>query len=315
MSRFIDIADNPAPQGASVETIAAPDGAPLRAAFFPAPNAKGTVLLVTGWAEFIEKYFETVRDLQARGLNVAMIDWRGQGLSDRESARAAKWRGFFDILKDDLKYFQESYVKPRFSGPYVLMTHSMGGTPALKLLAEGYKGFARAVLCAPMTRLFPEPKNKVLGFAASTACTLGFACNDTAPAKDLSQGFEGNILTSDKPRYDRFRDLKVADPEAAPAAPTFGWVHAAMTASAELHADGALEGINIPVLIISAGNEQLIDGADHETIAAASEMISLELIPGALHEIMMERDAIRALYFKAFDDFTAPVWKNSPAGA
>jgi lysophospholipase len=251
-----------------------------------------------------------VRDLQSRGLNVAMIDWRGQGLSDRERARDAKWRDFFDVLKEDLKDFHEAHVKPRFAGPYVLMTHSMGGMPALKLLAEGYDGFARAVLCSPMTRLFPEVQNKVLAFAASTACTFGFACNQTAPAKDLSEGFDGNILTSDKSRYDRFRDLKLAEPEAAPTAPTFGWVDAAMKASAEIHAPGALEDVKIPVLIISAGSEQLIDGADHETIASASEMISLELIPGALHEIMMERDAIRALYFKAFDEFTASVFKN-----
>lgn len=310
MSRFIDIANNPLPDGASVETIKGPDGAPLRAAFFPAAKARGTVLLVTGWAEFIEKYFETVRDLQARGLNVAMMDWRGQGLSDRESAREAKWRGFFDVLKEDLKDFHEAHVKPRFAGPYVLMTHSMGGMPALKLLAEGYEGFSRAVLCAPMTRLFPEVQNKVLAFAAATACTLGFAGSESASAKEQSEEFAGNILTSDKPRHNRFRDLKLAAPEAASKAPSFGWVNAAMKASAEIHAPGALDGIKIPVLIISAGNEQLIDGADHETIAKASEMISLELIPGALHEIMMERDAIRALYFKAFDDFTAPVFSK-----
>lgn len=307
MSRFIDIAGNPLPGGASVEDISAPDGARLRAAFFPAERPRGTVVLVTGWSEFIEKYFETVRDLQARNLNVAMMDWRGQGLSDRDSARAMKWSGYFETLKEDLRHFTEHHVKPRFAAPYILMTHSMGGLPGLMLLAEGYEGFSRAVLCAPMTRLFPEMPNKVIAFAASAACTFGFANTETSRSRDHSEAFEGNIFTSDKTRHARFRDLKLAAPDAASTTPTYGWVKAAMAGSANIHAPGALVGIKVPVLIISAGNEQQIDGADHAIIAASSDMISQEIIPGALHEIMMERDAIRALYFKAFDDFVAPV--------
>jgi lysophospholipase len=306
MTNFIDIAGNPAPDGATLEQITAPDGALLRAGFFPAENARGTVVLVTGWSEFIEKYFETVRDLHSRGFNVAMMDWRGQGLSDRESARAAKWNGYFHVLRDDLKRFTEDHVKPRFGGPYILMTHSMGGLPALLLLAEGYDGFSRAVLCAPMTQLFPGTQNKVLALASAAACAIGFARAETARSRDHAEIFDGNIFTSDKNRHSRFRDLQLAEPKAASTTPTYGWVHAAMQASAEIHAPGALSSVRIPVLIITAGNEQQIDGADHETIAAASENISLETIPGALHEIMMERDSIRALYFKAFDAFVAP---------
>lgn len=308
MTGFIDIADNPLPDGASVETISAPDGADLRAAFFPARSSRGTVVLVTGWSEFIEKYFETVRDLQARGFNVAMLDWRGQGLSDRTSARESEWRDYFNTLSSDLRAFTEKHVKPRFGGPYVLMTHSMGGLPALLLLAQEYGGFSRAILCAPMTRLFPEPQNKVLSFASTAACALGFARAETARSKDHAEVFDGNIFTSDKTRHARFRDLKLAKPEAASTTPTYGWVRDAMKASASIHAEGALSKVRIPTMIVTAGNEQQIDGADHQNIADASPNISLTTIPGALHEIMMERDSIRDLYFKAFDDFVAPLF-------
>jgi lysophospholipase len=306
MSKFTEIADNPVPPGGEPAEIAAPDGALLRAGFFPAENARGTVVLVTGWSEFIEKYFETIRDLQTRGFNVAMMDWRGQGLSDRESAREARWNGYFRILSEDLRFFAEEHVKPRFGGPYILMTHSMGGLPALMLLASGYEGFSRAVLCAPMTRLFPETQNRIVGFAAGLAGAIGFARAETARSRDHAEIYDGNIFTSDKARHARFRDLKLAEPNAASTAPTYGWVAAAMKASAAIHAPCALSGVKIPVLIITAGAEQQIDGGDHETIAAASENISLATIPGALHEIMMERDSIRDLYFKAFDDFIAP---------
>src|SRR5258707_14751693 len=75
---------NPVPEDAVTRTVTTPDGVELRfARFAPPPGRKGTVCLFQGRAEFIEKYFEVVRDLQARGFAVATLDWRGQGLSER----------------------------------------------------------------------------------------------------------------------------------------------------------------------------------------------------------------------------------------
>jgi len=309
MSAFIDIPGNPAPAGATCETFAAADGAILRTGFFPVENARGTVVLMTGWSEFIEKFFETICDLQSRGFNVAMMDWRGQGLSDRESCRAAKWRGYFRTIADDLKDFFEQKVKPRFNGPYVLMTHSMGGLPALLLLSTGYEGFSRAVLSAPMTRLFPEPQAKMNGRLSAFLSAIGFANTHVPRPVDHADVFEGNIFTTDKARHTMFRDLKLAEPKAASTSPTFGWVREASRESDAIHAPGALSGVKIPVLIVRAGAEKQVDGADQEEIAARSDMLSLEIVPGALHEMMMERDSIRALYFNAFDKFVAPIFQ------
>jgi lysophospholipase len=308
MSRFFEIEGNPVPDSAEVFEFKPPDGAKLRAAFFPADNARGTVILMTGWSEFIEKYFETVEDLRARKFNVAMMDWRGQGLSDRETAPRTKWRAFFAVLRDDLRLFVEAHVKPRFGGPYILMTHSMGGMPALMLLASGYPAFERAVLCAPMTRLFPEPQNKMTGFAAALASAIGMAAKPVMRTTDHADVFEDNIFTSDKRRHARFRDLRIAAGESANDSPSYGWVNAAIKASDAIHAPGALDGIETPTLIITAGAEKQIDGADHAEIADRNDNISLETIPGALHEIMMERDELRSAYFKAFDAFVAPVF-------
>lgn len=311
MSRFIRIPSNPVPEGGEAVDIKGADGAMLRAAFFPADNARGAVVLATGWSEFIEKYFETVKDLRTRNLSVAMMDWRGQGLSDRKSPGADHWRSYFDLLRRDLHVFTEAHVKSRFSGPTILMTHSMGGMPSLMLLASGYEGFARAVLCAPMTRLFKPPVNAVLRAAARAACAFGMANREVMRGKDPSEEFEGNIFTSDPVRHERFRALKAAEPMAAPAAPTYGWVCAAMAASRKIHGRCFFKGLKTPTRIISAGNEQQIDGGDHQAIAAAGDLIDVATIPGALHEIMMERDEIRALYWAAFDEFTGPVFGAS----
>ena len=81
---LVSIPANPVPDNVITGTIRASDRAELRfARWLPPAGRKGTVCVFTGRAESIEKYFETVRDLRARGFAVAMIDWRGQGHSAR----------------------------------------------------------------------------------------------------------------------------------------------------------------------------------------------------------------------------------------
>ena len=82
--KLVSIPANPVPEGAALAMLKTPDGVTLRAARWPPPpGRKGTVCLFQGRTEFIEKYFEMVRDLRARGFAVATLDWRGQGLSER----------------------------------------------------------------------------------------------------------------------------------------------------------------------------------------------------------------------------------------
>src|SRR3569623_3223171 len=82
---LISIPANPMPHDFVSGTILARDGVELRFARRAPPAwRKGTVCVFTGRGECIEKYFETVRDLRARGFAVAMIDWRGQGHSARQ---------------------------------------------------------------------------------------------------------------------------------------------------------------------------------------------------------------------------------------
>src|SRR6201999_4649873 len=81
---LVSIPSNPRPENVVSGTIKTSDGVELRfARWAPPAGRKGTVCVFTGRSEYIEKYFETVRDLRDRGFAVAMIDWRGQGHSSR----------------------------------------------------------------------------------------------------------------------------------------------------------------------------------------------------------------------------------------
>ncbi len=258
-----------------------------------------------GRSEFIEKYFESARDLQARGLSVATMDWRGQGLSDRMLPEREKGHILdFGTYRADLKKFTEEVARRRFRGPLFLFTHSMGGAPALQLLADGYDAFAGAVLCAPMTRLFDDPLKRIFArVVARTACALGGARNPVFGVKEHSLAFEGNVLTTDPARHQRFADLQAAAPNAIIREPTYGWLKAATDAIDDLHRPGRFQSLKTPVRIISAQCDQLVSSRDHGILASRSPLIDIVTIQGALHEIMMERDDIRSQYWAAVDAF------------
>jgi len=101
--KLVSIPANPVPDDVVTGAIQTPDGVNLRFARWPPPpGRKGTVLVLQGRAEFIEKYFETVRDLRARGFAVVTFDWRGQGLSDRALSNRHKGyvRSFSNFITD-----------------------------------------------------------------------------------------------------------------------------------------------------------------------------------------------------------------------
>jgi len=100
---LVSIPANPIPQGAVVGQIKARDGVSLRfARWQPPPGRKGTVCVFQGRAEFIEKYFEVVRELRQRGFAVVAFDWRGQGHSGRQvrNPRKGHVRRFADYRLD-----------------------------------------------------------------------------------------------------------------------------------------------------------------------------------------------------------------------
>lgn len=263
---------------------------------------------MAGRSEFIEKYFEVVEDLRRRGFSVATMDWRGQGLSER--LLPVREKGHirdFGVFRSDLRRFTDEVVRARFSGPYVLMTHSMGGAPALQMLADGDDLWRAAVLCAPMTALFDGMVKRLgIRLLGEAATRFGLARYAIPGVKEYSLDFAGNVLTSDPVRHRRFQELQSAAPNATIREPTYGWIRAATEAMDDLHRKGRFAKLKVPTLIVSAENDQLVRSSDHLWLARQSPLISVVTIKGALHEIMMERDDIRDQYWKAFDAFVEP---------
>src|SRR5262249_6793367 len=127
-------------------------GASLRAARFPAaPDvaARGVCVLLNGQTEFIEKYFEGIHELPARGFSVATMDWRGQGASTRMTEDSRKsFVGDFSEYDNDLDTLLNWIVSPMLAEGEkpVALAHSMGAHILLRHLVHKPASFAACVL-------------------------------------------------------------------------------------------------------------------------------------------------------------------------
>src|SRR6266851_7160799 len=153
--KLVSIPANPVPEGAVMGVLKTPDGISIRFARWPPPSdRKGTVCIFQGRIEFIEKYFEIVRDLNARGFAVATLDWRGQGLSDRMLRERRKGHvANFAQYDVDLETFMRDVVLPDCPPPLFALANSMGGAVLIRAAARGNRWFERLVLCAPWRTL------------------------------------------------------------------------------------------------------------------------------------------------------------------
>jgi lysophospholipase len=284
------------------------DGARLRAAIAPSDGpARGGVVLSPGRTEPIEKYFEVVGELQARGFWVLAHDWRGQGLShrmlpDRLKGHAVD-RG--DFLGDFRRLLD--WAEPELPKPWISLGHSMGGALVPMALAAGERRLSGAFLSAPMmglaaARRLPLPAARLI---AGGMVRAGRAEAYVYEGHDAMLGpFDSNILTHDQGRYERYRAQLRACPDLALGGVTWGWLAFAMECAAELARPAAARAADLPLTVVCAGEEHLVLNAPARRYAERARQGRYVEIAGAYHEVLMETDARRALVWREFDALT-----------
>jgi lysophospholipase len=289
----------------------------LRAARFEA-EGPGVCLILGGQTEFIEKYFEVIDELRAKGFSVVIFDWRGQGGSDRllPNRRKAHIEDFA-AYDQDLNTVIRDVVKPlaasRGTKP-IVVAHSMGGNILLRRLHDVQGEFAAAILSAPMVGITPRGvpwwlvewiANRFNRNEPSTDFVWGMGKRD-----QLRLPFALQIVTSDTKRYTRNQKLLAADPELRLNGPTWGWLGAALHAIDLLKKPCYAEAIETPSLLIGPGRDRVCDTEATRAFAARMPHADYVEIAGAQHEILMERDPLRVQWWAAADAFLK---KNAPA--
>ncbi|SDU35984.1 alpha/beta fold hydrolase [Stappia sp. ES.058] len=305
-----DHPDNPIPEGGICAEIRTVDGCSLRTArWMPSHRPlKGTVTLLQGRAECIEKYFETISDLRARGFAVVTFDWRGQGGSSR-LLRNPK-RGHVDDFADfvtDLETVMRDVTLASMPGPHFALAHSTGGLVLLLAAQRLRTQIERAVLSAPLIGL-----GKV-GLSQSVVCPLSSALSviglgtSFVPrvGPNASMAFAGNPLTSDPARFQRTEMVLDARGDLEIGMPTIDWLAAACRAMRRVCAPDFGPAMPLPVLIVAAGQDIIVSTRAAEQLALRTRSIRYLEIAGCRHEILMEDDLYRDQFLAAFDAFVA----------
>ena len=297
-----DVADAPPPDHCI--WLRAEDGVRLRAGVWKA-GTKGTVLLFPGRTEYVEKYAPAAADLAARGFATVAIDWRGQGLADRPLPdRSTGHVARFSDYQRDLAAVRAVLPTLGLPLPFYLIGHSMGGAIGLRALYDGLPVKA-AVFSAPMWGISISPLMRPV------AWTLSYLLRHTGGGGRYTPGsgqvtyvaeapFADNQLTTDRDMFERMQRQVQTHPELSLGGPSMQWLNEALRECRRLTRSAAPA---TPMITFLGGNERIVDVPAVEARVASWPGGRLERVPGAEHEIMMEKPATRAKFFDTAAQF------------
>jgi lysophospholipase len=139
-----------------------------------------------------------------------------------------------------------------------------------------------------------------------------FGCEERDP---MLLPFSENRVTSDENRYARNIGYLKAQPFLRICGPTFGWLNAALKSTRLMRRTEFTSSVITPLLIFGAEKDEVVvteavrDFAKHAPNARYVE------IPEARHEILQEKDSMRAIFWQAFDAFVAEQLAQRRGGA
>jgi lysophospholipase len=300
---YADVADGPA--GARAVWLRTADACRLRLGVFDRPQARGTVLILPGRTEYIEKYAPLAAEFGRRGYAAAAIDWRGQGLSDRPlpgRPMVGHVRRFTDY-QFDLAAMTEAAVALRLPRPWYMVAHSMGGAVGLRALCEG-KEVAAAVFSAPMWDiLLPPPAGRLRAHLVSGAARLAGLADRPVPGTSrrnylADTAFDDNALTTDRAMWEWMRAQITRHPDLALGGPSLLWLNEALR---EIRRLRAMPAPVVPCLTVLGTREAIVDASAIRLRMGRWPLGRLSHYEGARHEIPMEAPAFRARFYDEAD--------------
>lgn len=287
------------PEGGAAWWLEAADGVRIRMAHWPKDGAKGTVFLLPGRTEYIEKYGPAATELAARGYAMLAVDWRGQGLADRLCDDPLKGHvARFGDYQLDLSAVMLAAHELDLPRPWFVLGHSMGGAIGLRRLM-GAHPFAACAFSAPMWEIaLPAALRPVWPVLARAIAGMGFS-EGWAPGLGpvtyvFREAFAGNRLTTD-PAMWAFLVNHLAEVEGLTlSGPTWNWVAEGVLECAAL---AALPAPDLPCYCGLGSNERIVAPRAIHARMARWPKGKLDLFADAEHELMMETAAHRARFY------------------
>lgn len=268
-----------------------------------APRA--TVLILPGYAEPAEKWFEIVRRLNGDGYTVWVLERQGQGGSER----LTPWRdlGHVDSFDPDVaavRALVNVVIRPTGDTPLVLLGHSAGALVALRAAESGLPSDG-LILSSPALdlRQLPRPKAQVLqttGWARRLMLEWLKLPGQPGWRRDGPDGVAAGV-TSDRIRGAVQQAWLAANPDLRMGSPSLGWFAAFFEAALAAQADA--ERINAPVLMLGAGQDNQVLIAPQTKICRTIRDCREVRYSAGRHELHMESDAVRDAWLSEIEGF------------
>jgi lysophospholipase len=277
------------------------DGASIRTLLLPNDRPVSNLLLLTGRADFHEKWADAIRHLHDAGFAIASFDWRGQGGSTRLSDRGAGHIDSFDTWLSDLDHLSR-WALGSLPGPrWLALGHSMGGHLLTRWASDpGRKdvpfraGLDGLVLTAPLYGLYgPVAVRAAAVWLARIQVLRGragdFAWGQSPYGPEQQAAARQFLLTGSRAHFEDEGRWVSAHPELATGGVSWGWIRAFAESQRILDAQ-PLEKLGLPVLMLLAEKERLVDNKAAIRIAARMADCRTHVVPAAAHELLREAE-------------------------
>jgi lysophospholipase len=280
------------------------DGVVIRYQRFVRDCNQTAIVILPGWSEPFLKYAEVIYDLTSKHYCVYSMDFRGQGLSSRETTNPQLGHvQDFSLYVRDFDHFYQQVVGQQGHRQIFLLAHSMGGLVAALYGSQHAAHIDGVIMIAPMMGINTGAWPQWLAYRIASGLNwLGYGESFVfghGPWKEIP--FAENRLTHSAVRYQYGVDLFRQNEALVVGGVSNRWLKTSME-----YGDKAIH------LAPQFKHRILMFEAQHDSFTLSEPMrrfCSLALhcekvyVPGAKHELLMETDAIRDRVFTKIYEF------------
>jgi alpha-beta hydrolase superfamily lysophospholipase len=252
-------------------TLTAPDGTQLVYDAYEPTSPRAALLFLHGWSDHAGRWVGVCERLQVAGYAVYALDQRGHGRSGGRRGHLSR----FSQLLGDLQAFRRAVRRRRPELRQVLLGHSFGGLVTLRYL-ETQPGdpVVAAVLSSPWLALAASPPKGKIALARLLA--------DLWPTFPLPIALDAGLLSRDPATTRAYASDSSVQRVMTPGAwREIQWAQRAVPADAAR--------VDVPVLFLLAGHDQIVSADAARTFAAALEApVDVRWYPDLFHEVLHE---------------------------